>query len=103
MEQTSLAIASAMILTTLLSFAWAPSFDAITSCSPVSISRAEAAEAVGMNIRYQKGAELQKPELSERRLCLCRRRKKPQGRLLCPLHPAGLQPYSSRDLGAPRQ
>src|SRR5689334_19799263 len=33
-----------MIRTTLLSLACAPSFDAITSCSPVKISRAEAAE-----------------------------------------------------------
>src|ERR1044072_2456227 len=48
MEQTSLAIASAMIFTTLFSFAWAPSFDAITSCSPVRISRAELADCVGM-------------------------------------------------------
>jgi hypothetical protein len=37
-----------MILTTLLSFAWALARDAITSCSPVRISRAEAADWAGM-------------------------------------------------------
>src|SRR6218665_1403126 len=58
MEQTSLAIASAMIFTTLFSFACAPSFDAITSCRPVRISRAEEAEAVGMGARYQKARAL---------------------------------------------
>src|ERR1700752_5116167 len=43
-----------MILTTLFSLAWAPCLDAITSCKPVRISRAEVAEAVGMVRRYQK-------------------------------------------------
>ena len=47
-----------MIFTTLFSFACAPSFDAITSCRPVRISRAEVAEAVGMAERYQKGDPL---------------------------------------------
>jgi hypothetical protein len=51
MEQTSLAIASAMILTTLFSFACALAREAITSCSPVNISRAEAADWAGMTGR----------------------------------------------------
>src|SRR5690349_21615295 len=53
MEQTSLAILSAMRSTTLSSFDWALPRPAITSCRPVRISREEAAAESGMRIRYQ--------------------------------------------------
>jgi hypothetical protein len=44
-----------MIFTTRLSFACGPARDAMTSCNPVRISRAEVAVLASMVCRYQKG------------------------------------------------